>query len=134
MLGSDIANKTGDTLIIFFSWYILTIITYGTFVPAGLFLPGMIYGCALGNLYAESVKGFIDLDEDLAIFKKHCTVLAIGAALAGYTRMTYSLTVIVMETSQVMFLFVPLLVTISVSNSVGYYFTRSLYERACRGK
>jgi H+/Cl- antiporter ClcA len=40
-------------LIIFFSWYCLTIITYGTFVPAGLFLPGMIVGCALGALYAD---------------------------------------------------------------------------------
>ena len=48
--------------------------------------------------------------------------------------MTYSLAVIVMETSQVMFLFVPLLLTIHISNSVGYLFTRSLYERAVRGK
>ena len=54
--------------------------------------------------------------------------------LAGYTLMTYSLAVIVMETSQVMFLFVPLLLTIHVSNAVGYLFTRSLYERAVRGK
>lgn len=30
-------------------WYLLTITTYGTNVPAGLFLPGMIIGCALGR-------------------------------------------------------------------------------------
>lgn len=34
------------------TWYFFTITTYGTNVPAGLFLPGMIIGCALGNLYA----------------------------------------------------------------------------------
>jgi len=31
-------------------WYIFTITTYGTNVPAGLFLPGMIIGCAVGDL------------------------------------------------------------------------------------
>lgn len=31
-------------------WYLFTITTYGTFVPAGLFLPGMIIGCALGQV------------------------------------------------------------------------------------
>ena len=32
-------------------WYLWTIITYGVWVPAGLFLPGMIIGCALGSFY-----------------------------------------------------------------------------------
>ena len=54
--------------------------------------------------------------------------------MAGYTRMTYSLGVILMETSQTIEVFVPMLVTIFISNQVGYLFTRSLYERATRGK
>lgn len=33
-------------------WYFFTIITYGTNVPSGLFLPGMIIGCSLGEIYA----------------------------------------------------------------------------------
>lgn len=135
-MDNTIITGMHENLIIFFSWYCLTIITYGTFVPAGLFLPGMIIGCALGALYADITKGllFDNSGDDFANFKKHCIVLAIGSVLAGYTRMTYSLAVIVMETSQVMFLFVPLLLTIHISNSVGYLFTRSLYERAVRGK
>ena len=32
-------------------WYFFTIITYGVWVPAGLFLPGIIIGCALGSIY-----------------------------------------------------------------------------------
>jgi H+/Cl- antiporter ClcA len=32
-------------------WYLFTITTYGTNVPAGLFLPGMIIGCCMGDLY-----------------------------------------------------------------------------------
>ena len=29
-------------------WYIFTILTYGTAVPAGLFLPGILIGCGFG--------------------------------------------------------------------------------------
>lgn len=35
------------------AWYFFTIVTYGVWVPAGLFLPGMIIGCAVGGLYAD---------------------------------------------------------------------------------
>jgi H+/Cl- antiporter ClcA len=31
-------------------------ITYGTNVPAGLFLPGMIVGSALGEILAKTLK------------------------------------------------------------------------------
>lgn len=34
-------------------WYFFTIITYGTNVPSGLFLPGMIIGCGLGEIYSK---------------------------------------------------------------------------------
>jgi len=57
-----------------------------------------------------------------------------GAMLAGYTRMTYSLAVIVMETSQAINIFVPIIITISIANFVGSFFTRGLYDRAVRGK
>ena len=57
-----------------------------------------------------------------------------GAMLASYTRMTYSLAVIVMETSQAINIFVPVIVTIGVANLVGAQFTRGLYDRACRAK
>lgn len=43
-------------------WYFFTITTYGTNVPAGLFLPGMIIGCTVGELYSHICLdlGFID--------------------------------------------------------------------------
>jgi len=43
-----------DTLhmfIYFICWYFFTITTYGVWVPAGLFLPGIILGCAVGSIY-----------------------------------------------------------------------------------
>lgn len=36
-------------------WYWWTITTYGVNVPSGLFLPGMIIGCALGDLYCHFI-------------------------------------------------------------------------------
>ena len=66
--------------------------------------------------------------------KKNFIVLAIGGFMAGYTRLTYSLCVILLETSQQINLFVPLLLCIFIANSVGSVFTRGLYDRAVRGK
>ena len=54
--------------------------------------------------------------------------------MAGYTRMTYSLGVIIMETSQDLSIFVPIIFAIIISNQVGFKFTRSLYQRATRSK
>lgn len=44
------------------SWYFFTITTYGVFIPAGLFLPGIIMGGAMGRLYTETLvnMGFYD--------------------------------------------------------------------------
>jgi len=57
-------------ILVFLSWYFLTIITYGTNIPSGLFLPGMIFGCALGSIYADSFLAFnnryewVDISKD----------------------------------------------------------------------
>ena len=42
--------------VFFCGWYFFTIITYGTNVPSGLFLPGMIIGCAIGDIYFDISK------------------------------------------------------------------------------
>jgi len=65
---------------------------------------------------------------------KNFNVVATAAVLAGYTRLTFSLAVIMMETSQVMNLFVPTFFAIMISVKVGELFTRGLYVRAIRGK
>jgi chloride channel 7 len=37
-------------LVHFLIWFLMTIVTYGTAVPAGLFLPGILIGCGLGRM------------------------------------------------------------------------------------
>lgn len=84
-------------------WYFFTITTYGTNVPAGLFLPGMIIGCALGAsvFSAADYIGAVSYgtDEEKQALTRSYVILACGGFMAGYTRMTYSLAVILMETS-----------------------------------
>lgn len=117
------------------SWYLFTITTYGTMVPSGLFLPGMIIGCGLGEMYSKIClnMGLFD-DKHYAIYRVIYIILGMGAMLASYTRMTYSLAVIVMETSLAINIFIPTIVTIAVANFTGQFFTRGLYDRAVRAK
>ncbi len=116
-------------------WFFFMCTTYGTFIPAGLFLPGMIIGCGIGDLYTYFIyhARFVDQDH----YKEYRTtyvIIAMGSMLSGYTRMTYSLVVCVMETAKNINIFLPVCIAIGTANSTGYLFTRSLYERAVRGK
>jgi len=54
--------------------------------------------------------------------------------LAGFTRMTYSLAVIMLETTQSINNFLPTVVTTAVSVYVGKSINRSLYDYAIRAK
>ena len=44
------------------TWYFFTVVTYGVWVPAGLFLPGIIIGCAIGGVYADLELYILDND------------------------------------------------------------------------
>ena len=116
-------------------WYFFTITTYGVNVPSGLFLPGMIIGCGLGDLYIYCLgKTQLADPKDIEDHRVTYIILGMGAMLAGYTRMTYSLVVIVMETTQSINIFIPVTITILTSNFFGDLFTRGLYDRAVRAK
>jgi len=104
-------------------------------VPSGLFLPGMIIGCGMGEMYSKIILniGLID-DDHYKIYRVIYIIIGMAAMLASYTRMTYSLAVIVMETSLAINIFLPTIITIAVANFTGQFFTRGLYDRAVRGK
>ena len=54
--------------------------------------------------------------------------------LSGYCRLTYSLTVIMLETTQAVNLFIPMLLTMLSSYFTALLFNASLYVRALRAK
>ena len=113
-------------------WYVFFCTTYGVWVPSGLFLPGIIIGCAIGQLYWQIYeKIFVDSDPNADQSYK---VMAASAMLGGYTRLTYSLCVIMLETTQSINYFIPIMISVLTSVTVGDLFNRSLYERALRAK
>jgi H+/Cl- antiporter ClcA len=135
ILSEGVMCSLGQMIVFACVWYFWTIVTYGTNVPSGLFLPGMIIGCALGEIYARVCLEWEIYDlNHYNTYRVTYIILGMGAMLAGYTRMTYSLAVIVMETSQSINIFFPVIVTVGIANFVGAQFTRGLYDRAVRGK
>ena len=96
--GEDSYNVSGKNLSAFAcTWYLFTCITYGVWVPAGLFLPGIIVGGSMGRLYTmftQYVQGYTNTDE-----LQQNAMLGAAAMLSGYCRLTYSLAVLMLETT-----------------------------------
>ena len=115
-------------------WYLFTITTYGVAVPAGLFLPGIIIGCAVGAIYEDLIRMLQGLgdDEERESYSQGVIpiLLAVGAMLSSYCRMTYSLVVVMLETCSAVNIFVPMIIAVMVSRAVANRFTPSLYARA----
>lgn len=119
------------------AWYIFTITTYGVWVPAGLFLPGIIIGCAVGGCYAEFQLWFMDNTIEKAFDSQTSVTFVLvgaGAMLSAYCRLTYSLVVIMLETTSSINIFLPMAIGILVARAVGNLFSGSLYDRALRMK
>ena len=87
-----------DILIYFCVWYSLTIITYGVWVPAGLFIPGILIGCSVAIIYLDVLVFGLGVDINL-ISGQSYIIIGATAMLASYCRLTYSLAVIMLETT-----------------------------------
>lgn len=77
-------------------WYIFTIITYGVWIPAGLFLPGIIVGGGLGRIYTKITQIWTGYS---AGEMQQNALVGATAVLSGYSRLSYSLTVMMLETT-----------------------------------
>jgi len=89
-------------------------------------------GGALGRVYTMVVQDIWKYSDPSEIEQN--TVLGASAMLSGYCRMTYSLTVLMLETTQSVNLFIPMLITMIFSYVSGLIFNQSLYSRALRAK
>ena len=105
-------------------WYLITIVTYGTALPAGLFLPGILIGCSLGRMLSLFIKTTIGQNVLPATY----AIIGAASVLAGYTRLSFSLAVIMLETTENVNLFLPVVFALFVSFAVGRLFNRSVYS------
>ena len=120
-----------ETLLLFFLiWFIFTIITYGTAVPAGLFLPGILIGCSLGRVLGLFIENYIVQE----IHPSTYAIIGAASMLAGYSRLSFSLAVIMLETTENVNLFLPIIFALFVSFAIGGIFNKSMYAGAVRVK
>jgi len=117
-------------LVHFMIWFIMTVFTYGTAVPAGLFLPGILIGCSLGRMLTLFISTNIETTVQPATY----SIIGAASVLAGYSRMSFSLAVIMLETTENVNLFLPMLFSLFISFAVGRLFNRSIYVSALGAK
>ena len=115
--------------------------TFGIRVPAGIFVPSMTVGACVGRVIGMFVQSLQEAHPDWSMFSS-CepdlicitpgTYALLGAAafLAGVTRMTVSLVVIMFELTGALTYVVPIIITVIVAKWVGDAFGRaSIYDR-----
>ena len=113
----------------FFVMYGLMILTYGVGAPTGLFVPSLAVGAALGQIYGRGVAAFVGaVDPGIPVDLHTYAVLGAAASLGGATRMTISITVLVMETTGSMQLIIPLMLVIFFAKAVGDKFSLGIYD------
>lgn len=110
---------------------IITVFTFGIKVPAGLFIPSMAMGAIMGRVIGIIMEQAAFNHPNWWIFQDACSggddcmtpglyaIVGAGACLAGVTRMTVSLVVIMFELTGSVDSIVPLMVAVMASKWVG---------------
>ncbi|KAM4737439.1 H(+)/Cl(-) exchange transporter 6 isoform 3-T3 [Anableps anableps] len=113
------------TLSIFFLLYfLLACWTYGVSVPSGLFVPSLLCGAAFGRLVANILKVKLGLH----IYSGTFALIGAAAFLGGVVRMTISLTVILIESTNEITYGLPIMITLMVAKWTGDFFNKGIYD------
>ncbi|XP_078001800.1 H(+)/Cl(-) exchange transporter 6 isoform X3 [Phascolarctos cinereus] len=114
------------TLALFFILYfLLSCWTYGMSVPSGLFVPSLLCGAAFGRLVANVLKSYIGLGH---IYSGTFALIGAAAFLGGVVRMTISLTVILIESTNEITYGLPIMITLMVAKWTGDFFNKGIYD------
>uniref|UniRef100_H3BYC3 Chloride channel protein n=1 Tax=Tetraodon nigroviridis TaxID=99883 RepID=H3BYC3_TETNG len=113
------------TLALFFLiYFLLACWTYGLSVPSGLFVPSLLCGAAFGRLVANILRVRLGLD----IYSGTFALIGAAAFLGGVVRMTISLTVILIESTNEITYGLPIMITLMVAKWTGDFFNRGIYD------
>ncbi|XP_043931167.1 chloride transport protein 6 [Protopterus annectens] len=114
------------TLSLFFVLYFfLSCWTYGISVPSGLFVPCLLCGAAYGRLVGNILKSYIGLGH---IYTGTFALIGAAAFLGGVVRMTISLTVILIESTNEITYGLPIMITLMVAKWTGDFFNKGIYD------
>ena len=101
--------------------WVLMLLTFGTRVPGGLFLPNMLIGALVGRIVGEIVKNKLPLYN---IIPGVYAIVGAAALLSGSHRMTVSLIVIMFELTGNLSHVLPLMTAVMVAKWVADAFSR----------
>ncbi|CAA0829141.1 Chloride channel protein CLC-d [Striga hermonthica] len=110
-------------------FYSLAVITFGTAVPAGQFVPGIMIGSTYGRLVGMFAVSFY---KKLNIEEGTYALLGAASFLGGSMRMTVSLCVIMVEISNNLKFLPLIMLVLLISKAVGDAFNEGLYEEQAR--
>lgn len=110
-------------------FYSLAVLTFGTAVPAGQFVPGIMIGSTYGRLVGMFVVNFY---KKLNIEEGTYALLGAASFLGGSMRMTVSLCVIMVEITNNLKLLPLIMLVLLISKAVGDAFNEGLYEEQAR--
>ncbi|KAL6535313.1 hypothetical protein OROMI_026687 [Orobanche minor] len=110
-------------------FYSLAVLTFGTAVPAGQFVPGIMIGSTYGRLVGMFVVSFY---QKLNIEEGTYALLGAASFLGGSMRMTVSLCVIMVEISNNLKFLPLIMLVLLISKAVGDAFNEGLYEEQAR--
>lgn len=111
-------------------WFFFSAITYRSAVPSGAFLSAILVGVSVGQLYENIRINVLDIEHD-----RYTTLpIIIGAAcmLSSYTRLSYSIVVLMLETSNSFNLAIPMILAVFTSKTVADLLTNGLFDREIR--
>ncbi|KAG8373056.1 hypothetical protein BUALT_Bualt12G0131100 [Buddleja alternifolia] len=110
-------------------FYSLAVLTFGTAVPAGQFVPGIMIGSTYGRLVGLFVVSFY---KKLNIEEGTYALLGAASFLGGSMRMTVCLCVIMVEITNNLKLLPLIMLVLLISKAVGDAFNEGLYEEQAR--
>lgn len=120
--------------------FLLAAITFGLSIPAGIILPSMAIGALTGRavgivmeIWVSNHPGFLVFSscapDEPCITPGTYAIIGAAAALAGVTRMTVSIVVIMFELTGALTYVLPIMVAVMISKWVGDAFSRrGIYE------
>ncbi|XP_077998809.1 H(+)/Cl(-) exchange transporter 6-like [Glandiceps talaboti] len=111
--------------IFFILFYFLACWTYGILVPSGLFVPCLLCGAAYGRFIGNILQSYLAYDH---IYSGSFALIGAAAFLGGVVRMTISLTVIMIESTNEISYGFPLMVTLMVAKWTGDLFNEGIYD------
>lgn len=90
----------------------------------------MLIGCSLGRMLGTFIEAYIFNDVHPSTY----AIIGAASVLGGYSRFSFSLAVIMLETTENVSLFLPIIFSLFVAFGVGRIYNRSLYIASIRFK